>query len=299
VADAANYWRPGRESGGTPFFDNFSVGALSRPSEWPDRGGFKGYSALIVIIVLGVLSIPMGFAFVAIGKPGGLKYGLIFAVIFLLTAALGYRTKVRPQHVDGDITTGRFDDCPGTELRYSSFAFGAQVGLMACMTAVFLLASVDYYRSIPSGEVTAPQAATIVFGLIGLFFASFLVLVVTGRLRRGKLVLSQRGIHQRGWTFSSFLPWESFIGVKAIYDVRPYVLVIAYANAPWEKRQIVKLWKVDKLPPAPMIEVNCMSLAIGPNLIYWLLRFYVENSVARAELGAEAAIRRARSGVFT
>jgi hypothetical protein len=272
---------------------------LPQPTEWPERGGFKDYSALILIIVFGVLSVPIGFGFVAIGKPGGLKYALIFAVIFLLTAALGYRTNVRPQHAEGDITTGRFDDRPGTELRYSSFAFGTQVGLMACMTAVFLLASFDFYRSIPGGEVTAPQAATIVFGLIGLFFASFLVLVVTGRLRRGKLVLSQRGIHQRGWAFSSFLPWESFAGVKASYNGRPYVLVIAYTNASWENRQIVKLWKVDKLPPVPMIEVNCTSLAIDPNLVYWLLRFYVENPAARAELGTEAAIRRARSGAFT
>jgi hypothetical protein len=36
------------------------------------------------------------------------------------------------------------------------------------------------------------------------------------------------------------LPWESFAGVKTAYNGIPQVLVIAYANAPWDKRQIVK-----------------------------------------------------------
>jgi hypothetical protein len=257
----------------------------------------KDYSAVVLAVLLGVVSIPIGFGFVAIGKPGGLKYALLFAAILLLTAVLGYRTKSR--HGGGDIRTVRFDGKPGSEVRYSSFAFWAQVVLIALLAAVFLLAAFDFYLSIPRGDVTAPQAAAIVFGLIGLGLASLPVLVAAGRLRRGKLVLSQEGIHQRGWAFSSFLPWESFAGVKAVYNGRPYVLVIAYSNAPWERRQIVKFWKVDKLPPAPMIEVNCLSMAIDPNLLYWLLKFYVENPAARAELGTEAVIQRAQSGVFS
>jgi hypothetical protein len=103
-------------------------------------------------------------------------------------------------------------------------------------------------------------------------FASFVVLVVARRLRRGKVVFSQQGIHQRGWAFSSFLRWDSFAGVKAAYNGSPEVLVIAYSNVPWDKWQIV---------------------------VYWLLKFYVDNPAARAELGTEAAILRARSGVFT
>jgi hypothetical protein len=270
------------------------VPTLPRPAEWPSQGGLKEYSAVVLAASLGVVSVPIGFGFVAIGEPGGLKYALLFAVIFLLTALLGYWTRFRR---GGDLRTVRFDDKPGTEVRYSSFAFWTQVVLIALLAAVFLLASVDFHLGIPSGEVTAPQAAVVVFGLIGLVLASPLALVAAGRLRPGKLVLSPQGIYQRGMTFSSFLPWESLAGVKAVYNGRPYVLLIAYSNAPWERQQLVKLWKVDKLPPTPMIEVNCMSMAIDPDLLYWLLKFYVENPAARGELGTEDAVRRTRLGL--
>jgi membrane protease YdiL (CAAX protease family) len=139
----------------------------------------KDYSAVVLAVLLGVVSIPIGFGFVAIGKPGGLKYALLFAAIFLLTAALGYRTKSRH---GGDIRTVRVDGKPGTEVRYSVFAFWAQVVLIALLAAVFLLAAFDFYLSIPRGDVTAPQSAAIVFGLIGLVLVSFLVLVATGRV---------------------------------------------------------------------------------------------------------------------
>jgi hypothetical protein len=125
------------------------------------------------------------------------------------------------------------------------------------------------------------------------------VLALTGRLRRGKLTLTRQGIHQRGWAFSSFLPWEAFAGVKAAYNGSPEVLVIAYANVPWERRQIAKFWKIDKLPPVPMIEVNCPSLALEPALIYHLLKFYVDNPQARPELGTDTVIQRAQTGAFS
>lgn len=275
-----------------------SSSPLVRPTEWPERDSLRYRSTVVLSGLLGVAGIPVGFGFVAIGKPGGLKYGLLFAALFLLAASYAYVTRVRPKHGLGDIATSQLDGQPVTEIRYSSLAFGVLTGLMVCMTAIFLLASLDYYLSAPSGKVTAPYGATIVFGLIGLFFASFVALVALGRLRRGKLVLSQQGIHQRGWAFSSFLPWQSFAGVKAADNGGPEVLVIAYSNAAWDRRQIVRFWKIDQLPPVPMIEVHCASLAVDPNLVYWLLKFYVENPGARGELGTDAAIRRARSGAF-
>jgi hypothetical protein len=282
-----------------PSSDNAQPVSLLRPVEWPEPGGVKYRLMLIVMVLLALLCVPVGFTFVAIDKPGGVKYCLLFGVLLLTIAAFAYVTRVRPKHGEEDIVTAELDGRRVTELRYSSLGFGALVLMMVCVTAFVLLAAVDFYFSIP-GEVTAPLGATVVFGLIGLFLASFLVLVATGRIQRGKLVLSQRGIHQRGWTFSSFLPWESFAGMKASFDGQvEYVLVVAYANAPWEKRQIVKFWKIDKLPPVPMIAINCLSLAIDPNLVYWLVKFYVENPPARVELGTEAAIQRVRARAFT
>jgi hypothetical protein len=261
------------------------MNSLPRPAEWPERAGARYLPAVIILGLFGFASVAAGVGFVAIGKPGGLKYGLLFAVFFLLIAAYGYGTRVR--RPSGDVG----ERLGATEIRYSAFAFTCLVGLMSCLTVIFLLAAVDYHLAGTTG-------ATVVFGLIGVVLATFPLLVVLGRVRRGSVTLSARGIHQRGWTFTSFLPWEAFAGVKAVYNGRPEVLVIAYANVAWEKRQVVGFWKIDKLPPVPMVEIDCAALTISPELAYWLVKFYVENPEARAELGTDAVGARVRAGAF-
>ncbi|MEC3977962.1 hypothetical protein [Amycolatopsis sp. H20-H5] len=259
-----------------------AVDSLPRPAEWPPHSGARFLPAVVILSLFGLGALVAGFGFVGIGKPGGLKYGLLFALFFLLIAAYGYYTRVR--RPNGEVgTTG-----VGTQVRYSGFAFVCLVGLMCCLTAIFLLAAVDY-------RLGGTIGAAIVFGLIGLMLLSFPALVVAGRIKRGSVILSAQGVHQRGWTFSSFLPWEAFAGVKAVHNGRPEVLVIAYANVVWEKRQLVRFWKIDKVPPAAMIEVDCAAMSVAPEVVYWLLKFYVENPGARAELGTDAAIARVRA----
>jgi Bacterial PH domain len=162
---------------------------------------------------------------------------------------------------------------------------------MCGLAAIFVLAAVDFLWD-------GQTAATIVFGVLGLLCASFPALVLLGRLRRGRVSLSAAGIRQRGWTFESFLPWEAFAGVRAAANGRPEVLVIAYANASWERRQVVRSWKIDQLPPVPMVEFGCAVFDIAPELLYWLLKFYVEHPEARVELGTEAVAGRIRAGAL-
>jgi hypothetical protein len=57
-------------------------------------------------------------------------------------------------------------------------------------------------------------------------------------------------IRQEGRAFESFLSWDSFAGIKPSYGTRE-VLVIAYGNVPWRKRQFAGPWKLDKLPWFP------------------------------------------------
>jgi hypothetical protein len=170
-------------------------------------------------------------------------------------------------------------------VRYSLVAFVCLVGLMCCVTAIFVLAAVDYAAG-------GTRGAAAVFGVFGMGAATFVVLVLAGRVQRGRLMLSAEGIEQRGWAFTSFLPWEAFAGVKAAYNGRPEVLVIAYANAPWRKQQVVRSWKIDKLPPVPMIEVDTTQFAVPQEALYYLLKYYVEHPEARAELGTDAVAAR-------
>lgn len=135
-------------------------------------------------------------------------------------------------------------------------------------------------------------------GLVALFFASFFVLVALGRIRRGRIILAADGIYQEGRSFESFLPWDSFVGIKAGYNGTREVLVVAYSNASWRKRQLAGPWKLDKLPPVPMIEIDTFHLAVDPTLVYHLVRFYVENPHAREELGTETVMRRVQEQSF-
>ncbi|WP_410604957.1 hypothetical protein [Amycolatopsis sp. lyj-90] len=261
-----------------------------RPAEWPPGDGAKYKAALVFVVLLGGACVPVGFGFVAIGKAGALKYALLFAALFLLTAAYGLVTRVRPGHRQGDIAITTYEGRPATEIRYSQAAFTILAALMACVTAICALGAWDFLSA--GEDVPAAPVGAALLGIAALFFLSFFGFVLAGRLQRGRVVLAQQGIFQRGRAFSSFLPWEAFAGAKAAYNGTPEVLVIAYTNAPWDKRQLSGFWKLDKLPPAPMIEIDTTSFAVDPNVVYHLVRFYVENPAARAELGTDASLRR-------
>ncbi|MFC0112850.1 hypothetical protein [Kibdelosporangium aridum] len=256
---------------------------LPWPAEWPEHQGRRYLPGVIVLGLLGLGALAAGVGFVAIGVPGGLKYGLLLAALFGFVALFAYATRVRQPAGYADVHSSG----TATEVRYSLVAFACLVGLMCCVTAVFVLAAVDYWL----GGTTA---AGLVFGVIGLASATFVVGVLSGRVRRGRLTLSADGIEQCGWTFSSFLPWEAFAGVKAAYNGRPEILVIAYANAEWRKQQVVRFWKIDRLPPVPMIEVDCAQFAVPPEGLYALLKHYVEHPEARTELGTDAVLGRLR-----
>ncbi|RSN37579.1 hypothetical protein DL990_00635 [Amycolatopsis sp. WAC 01416] len=261
-----------------------------RPAEWPPGDGGKYKAALVFVVLLGVACVPVGFGFVAIGKAGALKYALLLAALFLLTAVYGLVTRIRPGHRHADIAITTYDGHPATEIRYSQAAFTVLTLLMVCLTALCALGVWDFLSA--GEEVPAAPVGAALMGLAALFFSSFLVFVVAGRLQRGRVVLARQGIFQRGRAFSSFLPWEAFAGAKAAYNGTPEVLVIAYTNAPWDKRRLGGIWQLDKLPPAPMIEIDTTSFALDPTVVYHLVRFYVENPAARAELGTDASLRR-------
>lgn len=271
-----------------------SSDGLPRPPEWPEHDGGRYKAALVFVMVLGLACVVAGFGFVAIGRAAGLKYALLLAALFLLSGAFGFVTRMRPRHRAEDIALTTHEDGPATEIRYSGAAFAILSGLLACLAAICVLAAVDFLGA----EVPAAAAGAVLCGIAALFFLSFFALVAAGRIQRGRLVLTQRGIHQRGRAFTSFLPWEAVAGAKAAYNGTPEVLVIAYANSRWERQQLGTVWKLDKLPPVPMIEIDTTSLAVDPNLVYHLVRFYVDNPDARAELGTETSLQRARTGTF-
>ncbi|SFA84564.1 hypothetical protein SAMN05216266_101807 [Amycolatopsis marina] len=82
------------------------------------------------------------------------------------------------------------------------------------------------------------------------------------------------------------------------------LLALFFASMPL---QITRLWRQDRLPDVPrqdrqgtvpMIDIPGGFLAVDPLLVYHLAGFYLENRQARAVLGTEQAVHRARTQAF-
>ncbi|MEB3371597.1 hypothetical protein [Saccharopolyspora mangrovi] len=267
-----------------------SSGRLEVPAEWPVENRGRFILAFGFLVVLGVLSSGVGLVAAGIAFIGATKYAVLLAGLFWLVAAFGYMTRLRPQHRGSDLRTTTVGGTAATEIRYSGAQFALINLIVACLLLCAGFAAWDY------GSVgTVPMALA---ALAALFFASYFVLLALGRIRRGRVVLTAEGIRREGRAFESFLPWDSFVGAKPSYNGTREVLVVAYDNAPWEKRPLGGPWKLDKLPPVPMIEVDTVHLAVDPTLVFHLLRFYTENPSAREELGTDAVLRRVREQSF-
>lgn len=273
-----------------------SSSPLSRPAEWPTHESGRHKASLVFVVLLGVGCIPVGFGFAAIGKPAAVKYAVLLAVLFLSVTAFTFVTRVRSQHREDDVGLTSYDGHPATQIRYSRDQWALLVVMVACLTALCTLASWDFATA--GDEVPAAPVAATLTGMAAVFLLSFFVLAALNRVRRGRIVLSQQGICQEGRAFTSYLPWEAFAGAKAAHNGTPELLLIAYTNVPWEKQQLSKVWKLDKLPPTPMIEIDTFPIAVDETLLYHLVRFYLENPAARTELGTEMSLQRARTGAF-
>ncbi|MCV7137144.1 hypothetical protein H7J06_29705 [Mycobacterium hodleri] len=227
----------------------------------------------------------------AAGNLSALLYSGLFAVIMLLVAALGVAIRTQQRDLVRSIGTVRADGSPATEISYSRRQFSLLVALMTALTGACVIGAIHLFlgqgMSVASGLLAG-------FGLLG---ATFPVSALLGRIRRGALMLSEQGVWQRGWSFESSLTWADIAGVKAAFNGHAVILLIGYANAEWSPRYTTRLWRIDRLPPVPMIEVDCRRFDVDSHVLYDYLTCYAENADLRSELGTAAAIARAeRSG---
>lgn len=273
-----------------------SSSPLEAPTEWPAESRGRFVLAFALLVGLGVVSIGVGAVAVTGGIGGATKYAVLFAGLFWFAAAFGYLTRIRPPHRTTDIGTTAINGHRATEIKYSGAQFALINSLMVCLFLCAAFAAWDYGHA--GSGAFVPGIPMFLAVAAGLFIASFFAFVGLGRLRRGRILIATDGIHQEGRAFESFLPWDSFADIKPSYNGTREVLVVAYSNAAWQKRQLTGLWKLDKLPPVPMIEINTVHLAIDPTLVYHLVRFYTENPSTRDELGTDTALRRLQERNF-
>lgn len=262
------------------------------PTGWTEtHDGVRFWLSVVGLSAIAFFSTMFGIVVAAAGNVIALKYFLLFALLMVLTVAYGLVVRHQRVVLSAAIRTEMTPDgVLGTEIRYSSWQFTILVALMGCGTLFCATAAVETFIYQDEGF---PGFAAVI-GALGIMFASFLAVVVSGHVRRGGVTLTSQGIAQRGRSFESRLDWSAFAAFKAATNGYPVILAIAYTNADWPHRYTTRLWRIDRLPPAPMIEFDCRQFDVDPYILYSYVRTYVENPELRAELGTEAALNRAR-----
>lgn len=258
------------------------------PDEWKRSTRDARFTvATAAILVIAVASLLFGAVVAVAGNLSGLLYSALFAVIMSLVAALGVAIRIQRRELATAIGTVSADGATATEIFYSRRQFSLLVALMTALAGACVIGAVHLFL----GQGTSVASGLLAgFGLLG---ATFTLSALLGRIRRGALVLSEQVVSQRGWSFQSSLKWADVAGVKAAFNGHPVIMLIGYANADWTPRYTTRLWRIDRLPPVPMIEVDCRRFDVDCHVLYDYLACYAENADLRSELGTAAAIARA------
>lgn len=257
------------------------------------RVDIRFYFTLAALITGAAFSVLFGLVVASAGNYIAFKYFLLFALILALIAAFPVAARYVRVDLVGAIRTVECDGVPGTEIRYSAWRFRITVALMGCCALFTGLAAVEIFIYQDDGF----PGAAVISGALCIVFVSFVAAVALGRIRRGHITLSSKGIAQRGWSFESRLSWSAVVGVQLAfigYAGLPAVLVGGYANAAWDRRYTTRFWRVDRLPKISMLQIDCRQFDVDPHVLYGYVSAYVDNPELRGELGFEAALARAR-----
>ena len=263
-----------------------------RRAEVPDEWRRSNRDARVTVAIAAVLGIAVasllfGAVVAVAGTLPGLVYSALFAVIMALVAALGMAIRVQRRELASAIGTMSANDSPATEISYSPRQFALLIALMTTLAGTCLIGAAHLFLD------QGMSVASVLLAGFGLLGATFPAAALLGRVRRGQLTLSEHGVSQRGWSFESSLRWADVAGVKAAYNGHPVILLIGYTNAGWTPRYTTRLWRIDRLPPAPMIEVDCRKFDVDCTGLLDYLTSYAESADLRDELGTAAAVTRA------
>lgn len=247
----------------------------------------KDIVAAIVVVSWATVSLLAGVGAASSGRYAVPVFCLLFATMMGLVAAFGIVTRLPNRSIRGISTTLG----GATRLRYSILRFWLLAGVMLSCAWICLGGATAIIANTRQSSV---PGAAVVLGVLGAWCLSFFVPVVLGAVRSGEVLLTADGIRQRGWSFHSYLPWNSIASVAATTYAHKTILVVAYANATWEHRYTTRFWRIDRLPPIPMLELDCSKFAIDAAVVYGLTAFYFDNPESRVELGTDAALARGR-----
>jgi len=257
-----------------------------RPPEWP-ADSFNRRVALAIGFAAVFFVLALWRAGTAAAESGAVtRFFLVLAALMGLTALFGY-TYWRPQRGAPGVRFVPAGVAGTTEVRSRRSVFGLLVAMVGCAAALAVGAAVEIFVFSSGFPWVSP-----VLALLGVPCVAFVVEVLLGHIRSGSLLLGPDGVRQRGWTVESYLPWVSVAGVRADHHGYPESWVLGTPTAAWARRRTSRIFRLDRMPGEPMIEVDSRRFDIDPVLLHRVLEFYARFPEMRRELGSPRAVER-------
>lgn len=268
---------------------------LPWPAEWQHRASGWRWVNLCFI---GVVAVGMGVGSGAALAAGNREQALFFGGVAVLCALIVVggasfqrpRRRWRPQ-TSVERATRSGDQ--GILLPYSAGWFGWLVALLSVAGA--LAVGMLWWVSVEG----LAGSRNMIGAMIGLFAAPycgwFLLDMVRGRVVRGGLVLTPRGVHHRYLVVDDFVPWDSIFMVAPGHEnVGP---TIRFGVSPGRvQRRITSLVALRRASIPEPLPVYGRPLSVDPALAYYAVNFYWANRQARAELATGVGLERIRTG---
>ncbi|MBU2663991.1 hypothetical protein KOI35_10870 [Actinoplanes bogorensis] len=246
------------------------------PEAWVTRR--RPRRLLFGVAYLGLVAAAAGAAAVWLGRDGDLFGVVLFGGGALLAghvAAIGlhaYRGARRRDDGGGVSRTAA-----GLIFRYDGTATYLLTATLVLTDAALVYLSVD-----AAGRGSYLPAA--VWGVLAVPLVVLLLVVL--RLMPGELVVGPDGVHHRGLTFTTRIPWIALTGATAGWDKGP-VIRIGFIGSPDIRTRRV----LGSFMSAPET-VSGRWLAADPALALLALTHYIRHPEDRWELTTEASLRR-------
>ncbi|NLE80733.1 MAG: hypothetical protein GX610_14350 [Rhodococcus sp.] len=213
-------------------------------------------------------------------EPGTVKY--LVGVLVFVVATIGFSLSYRPR------SNGRLEieerNVRGETSPTIAYSTTPPILLCLIMGTLGLLLAVGAYELLPEPQTILPlppesehllqeensegYGGTAFFGLLAVYFLSFPLGFLAGRLRVGYIAFTSEGIFQRGWAFESFLPWSDIAATPTGYGGHSATLVFGYSNAQWETKRTALVWKIDAPTPRPGIVIDYRKIRDDASLVH-------------------------------
>lgn len=137
---------------------------------------------------------------------------------------------------------------------------------------------------------------------LGLCSASAPALASTGKLRAGRVVLTEEEIIHEGWSSRTRIPWDDISRVLTAFEQGPLIVISGSSGARWSRdartpnlpvgKHSHPVWMLDRPARTGEVVLECDRLAVDGYRLYHFLGYLADHPEARRELGTAAALDR-------